>query len=107
MKDFMLRDVKRLKETLDGNIRGYESLDENQKEGINVGDTIEDVRSYINTLENFIRWQDHYIKRLKAYIEEREKYTFKLETFINADNIDFYSDVYNIIREDERKDSMF
>lgn len=100
-------DLKILKETLNGNIRIYEELDKNQKEEINVGDTIENVRSYIGTLESFIRWQDHYIKRLRAYIEEREEYTFKLENFINRDNIDWEYEVNKIIHESEFKDSIF
>lgn len=99
--------VERLKKTLDGNIRFYESLDENQKEEINVGDTIDDVRSYIRSLDKFIRWQDHYIKRLKAYIEEREEYTFNLENFINRDNIDWEYGACDIIREYEEKDNVF
>lgn len=94
--------VKKLKEDLNGGIRWYEYLSEDQKKEINVDNIIGDVRTYINTLESFIAWQDHYIERLKAYIEEREEYTFKLENFINRD-----SKAYDIIRKNKAKDSIF
>ena len=106
MEDIIHCNVKKLKEDLEGGIRWYESLSESQKEKINVGNIIGDVRSYIYGLEEFIKWQDHYIKRLKAYIEEREEYIFKLESFINKDDY-FKLEAYDIIHENEFKDSIF